>query len=73
MRCNESELIASAHLDQKLTQNEASNYLTHIETCAGCRTYLAELEQVSLILKAARRPDVSPKLRSYVMSVITDE
>jgi hypothetical protein len=72
-RCNKSGLIASAHIDRQLTRNEASNYLAHIETCADCRTYLAELEQVSLILKTARRPDVSPRLRSYVMSAITDE
>jgi hypothetical protein len=71
MRCDKSGLIASAHLDRQLGQSDVVNYRAHVETCAGCQTYLAELEQVSLILKGSARPDVSPDMRSYVMSVIT--
>jgi hypothetical protein len=71
MRCDKSGLIASAHLDGRLGQSDVVNYLAHVETCAGCQTYLAELEQVSLVLKGSARPDVSPDIRSNVMSVIT--
>lgn len=70
MRCNKSELIASVHLDQQLMLAEARRYEAHVELCAECRTRFVELEQISLILKSARRPAASPELRSYVMSVI---
>lgn len=73
MKCNKSTRIASAHLDRQLTQNEATAYRAHIDTCTGCRAYLAELEQVSLLLKSAGRPVTPPELRSYIMSVITAE
>ena len=73
MRCNKSALIASAYLDQRLSQSEVKNYLAHVETCADCGTHLAELEQVSLILKNADSPEASPDLRGYIMSVITAE
>jgi putative zinc finger protein len=71
MRCNKSELIASAHLDQRLTQNEAMKYQAHVGICADCRGYLVELEQVSLILKSSWRPDAPRDLRRHIMSVIT--
>jgi hypothetical protein len=73
MRCHKSALIASAHLDQRLTQNEVKNYRAHIEICANCRAHLTELEQMSLILKNSHPPEASPDLRSYIMSVITAE
>jgi hypothetical protein len=73
MRCSQSELIASSHLDQQLTENEATDYLAHVEACADCRAYLAELEQVSLILRQITRPDTPQELRDYVMSVVTSE
>src|ERR1044072_3166094 len=73
MRCDKSVLTASAHLDQELTQNEARNYQAHIKTCTECCAHLQELEQMSLVLKSARRLDTSSGLRRYVMSVITAE
>jgi predicted anti-sigma-YlaC factor YlaD len=71
MICDRIKLIASAHLDRQLTNNDARNYLGHVENCADCRAHLAELEQVSSVLKSTGRPDAPPELRSYVMSVIS--
>jgi hypothetical protein len=73
MRCHKSLLIASAHLDRRLSHREVKNYLAHVEACARCRAQLAQLEQVSLILKNADCPEASPDLRGYIMSVITGE
>ena len=71
MTCDESELTASAHLDRRLSTNEASRYMAHVETCLDCRTHLEELEQVSRILKSTSRPVMSPQLRCSVMNMIT--
>ena len=71
MRCDEFTLTASAHLDKRLSTDEASRYMAHVETCADCRTRLEELEQVSRILKSTSRPVVSAHLRCSVMEMIT--
>jgi anti-sigma factor RsiW len=71
MRCSQSDKNASSHLDRQLAENEAIDYLAHVEACADCRTYLAELEQVSLILRRVARPDAPQGLRNRVMSEVT--
>ena len=71
MQCDESELTASTHLDKRLTPNEERGYMVHLETCADCRTHLAELEQVSQILKNTPKPEVTPQLRRSVMNAIS--
>jgi anti-sigma factor RsiW len=63
----------SAYLDGQLTQDEANCYLSHVETCAGCRTYLTELERVSLLLKSVGSRICPPEFRRQVMSVISVE
>jgi hypothetical protein len=65
--------MASAHLDQHLTPPESIQFQAHVEVCAGCRTYLADLEQVSLTLKGAGRIDALPELRGRITSVIAGE
>jgi anti-sigma factor RsiW len=71
MRCDESELTASARLDKRLSTKESSKYRAHVDACADCRTHLEELEQVSRILKSTSRPVVSPQLRYSIMNMIT--
>lgn len=73
MRCNEFRPAASSHLDQRLTLKELMRLRAHAEICAGCRAYLIELEQMSLILKGAEMADASPGLRGRIMSLITAE
>lgn len=65
MRCNESRLAASSHLDRYLTLEESTRFRAHAAICADCRTYLADL--------GAEMADVSPGLRGRVMSSIAGE
>jgi predicted anti-sigma-YlaC factor YlaD len=70
MKCDEYQLLASADLDRQLSRNDAANYHAHVEACGPCRTYMAELRQVSLMLQSIRQPDASLDLRPYVRAAI---
>jgi hypothetical protein len=68
MECKKFELTASAYIDRQLQESEAIEYREHLSACSGCRLNLAEIEQVSLMLRTSDRPEVPRELRSYVMA-----
>jgi len=70
MRCGQQKRFASAYLDGQLTLHEAVMYHQHCEACAACRIYLAELQQVSLMLKSTFQPESPLQLRREVMAAI---
>ena len=71
MECNKFELTASAYIDRQLREREAVEYREHLSICSGCRLHLTEIEEVSLTLRMAGRPEVPRELRSYVMTEAT--
>lgn len=73
MRCGQYKGFASAYIDGQLMLHEAVKYQQHREACTACRVDLAELQQVSLMLKCALQPNAPPQLRPGVMAVITAE
>jgi hypothetical protein len=73
MRCRYYKELASSYLDRQLTPREAVKYRQHHERCLACRIYLAELNQVSLVLKSTLQPEAPSRLRREVMVLITDE
>lgn len=71
MECKNFELTASAYIDRQLTECEAGEYRQHLFACDGCRLHLAEIEDVSLALRNADRPEVPRELHGYVMTEAT--
>jgi hypothetical protein len=70
MGCKQFRLMASAYIDQQLTQGEATSYRAHLCVCAACRAHLAEIEQNRLTLKRAATPELPRELHSYVMNAV---
>jgi anti-sigma factor RsiW len=73
MRCRQYKAFASAHLDGRLTPQEAMKYGQHREACATCRGDLAELQQVSRVLKSMMQPEAPRQLRPELMAMIATE
>lgn len=71
MECKKFERTASAYIDRQLNEREAVDYREHLSTCFGCRLNLAEIEEVSLVLRKADQPAVPRELRSYIMTEAT--
>ena len=51
--CHLYKGFASAHMDGRREPPEAVKYEQHREACAACRVDLAELRQVSRVLKSS--------------------
>ena len=67
MECKKFQLIASAYLDEQLTNAEAVACGAHLATCSDCRLHLAEVEQASLMLRELPTPATPRELHGYVM------
>lgn len=71
MECKKFELIASSYADRQLPEVEADEYRAHLSVCADCKLHLAEIEQVSLLLRSSQQPETPRELRSYIMTEAT--
>ncbi len=71
MECKKFELTPSAYIDRQLDEKEAAGYREHLSTCAGCRRQLAEIEEVSLVVRRTDQIEVPRELRSYIMTEAT--
>ena len=70
MECKKFESLASSYLDRQLVDNEADELHVHLSECSGCRSYVVELEEMSLVLKRTNSPEIPEELRSYVMTAV---
>jgi len=73
MICRKYELIASAYIDQQVTQNEAADFQAHIESCGDCRAHMVELNEASLSLGSIQQPEIPAELRGQIMSAVRDK
>jgi hypothetical protein len=71
MECKKFESMASAYADRQLPEAEAAEYRGHLSACDGCRLYLVEIEQVSLMFRDVARPETPRELHSYIMMEAT--
>jgi Putative zinc-finger len=73
MQCKKFESLASSYLDRELVDNEAADLHLHLLECSACRTYLSELEEMSLVLKRGSSPEIPVELRSYVITAVAKQ
>jgi hypothetical protein len=70
MRCKTFESLTSAYLDRQLEENKAADFHVHLSDCSGCRIHLAEVEELSLVLRRSTHPEIPVELRGYVMAAV---
>jgi anti-sigma factor RsiW len=70
MQCKKVESLTSAYLDRRLSEREASAFHSHLSECGPCRSYLMEVEEVSLALRRSDHPEAPRELRSNVMNYL---
>lgn len=65
MNCNETERLISAERDGALTENQRSDLEAHVDSCARCQQYRADLADAASAWKSsdqsAEIPDVDPE------------
>ena len=70
MRCKTFESLTSAYLDRQLVEVEAAEFHGHLSDCSSCRIHLAEVEELSLVLRRSSHPEIPMELRGYVMAAV---
>ncbi|HVG19367.1 MAG TPA: anti-sigma factor [Blastocatellia bacterium] len=70
MECKKFESSASLYIDRQLPEREYADYRAHLSTCGDCRARLAELEQLSLMLREVEQPEAPRELHGYVMTEV---
>lgn len=70
MRCKTFETLTSAYLDRQLVNSEGADFHGHLSDCSSCRIHLAEVEELSLVLRRASHPEIPMELRGYVMAAV---
>jgi anti-sigma factor RsiW len=62
--------LTSAYLDRELVDSEAADFHGHLSDCSSCRIHLAEVEELSLVLRRSSHPEIPMELRGYVMAAV---
>ena len=71
--CDEYAPALSAFVDGELTEQEKNEVLAHVETCEGCRTYLAELMTMRLAFGGLEEYDAPAGFAESVMARLHEE
>lgn len=71
--CDEYAPALSAFVDGELTEQEKNEVLAHVETCEGCRTYLAELMTMRLAFGDLEEYDAPAGFAESVMARLHEE
>jgi hypothetical protein len=70
MGCKEFKWSASSFVDRRLDADEAARFQAHLDMCADCRSYVADIRQVSLMLKGIEPPGLPEEIHGNVMSAV---
>ncbi len=71
--CDEYAPALSAFVDGELTEQEKNEVLAHVETCEGCRTYLAELMTMRAAFGDLEEYDAPAGFAESVMARLHEE
>ncbi len=71
--CDEYAPALSAFVDGELTEQEKNEVLAHVETCEGCRTYLAELMTMRAAFGGLEEYDAPAGFAESVMARLHEE
>jgi hypothetical protein len=70
MQCKEFRWSASSLIDRRLDADEGAKYQAHLDICGDCRSHLADIRQVSLMLRDWLPPDLPEEIRGNVMAAV---
>lgn len=71
LTCQEVVELVTAYLDDALTPGERERFEQHLASCAGCRTYLEQMQQS--IAATGRIPLVlPPELEARLLDAFRD-
>ena len=62
LTCREVVELLSDHLEGALAPREAARIVAHLETCAECTGYLAQLQATIGTLERLREEDIPPPI-----------
>ncbi|HJR46411.1 MAG TPA: zf-HC2 domain-containing protein [Actinomycetota bacterium] len=69
MTCRDLVEIATDYLDGALDPDERARLDRHLQTCPGCRNYLAQLARVVELTGTFPKDDVDPAVVAALASV----
>jgi len=70
VRCSSSEAQLSAYIDGELGPVATARLGRHLESCAACTVFIAELRSIDALLLTAREPELAPNFSYKVMAEV---
>lgn len=69
-KCKNIKLMISLHIDNKLSLEEVSMLMQHLETCQKCRQLYKDFKDIKSILSDQKHPFLSPNFTNSTMQKI---
>lgn len=69
-KCKNTKLMISLHIDNKLSLEEVSMLMQHLETCQKCRQLYKDFKDIKTILSDKKYPFLSPNFTNATMRKI---
>ena len=70
--CHELVELVTDYLEDALTPRERARFDAHLETCPGCREYLAQMRQTISVLGRLPADSIEPNMRAQLLQVFRD-
>jgi anti-sigma factor RsiW len=72
LACHDLVELVTDYLEDALPPPERARFDAHLETCPGCREYLAQMRQTVAVLGRLRADSIEPSMRAQLLQVFRD-
>ena len=72
LACHDLVELVTEYLEDALPSSERARFDAHLETCPGCREYLAQMRQTITELGRLPVDSIEPAIRAQLLQVFRD-
>lgn len=72
MKCENAEVMISLHVDNKLSLEEVTSLMEHLNSCKKCRENYEDFKDIKIVLSDLKIPETSSAFTDSLMKRITD-
>ena len=72
LACHDLVELVTDYLEDALPPPERARFHAHLDTCPGCREYLAQMRQTIAVLGRLPADSIEPGIRAQLLQVFQD-
>ena len=72
LACHDLVELVNDYLENALSTPERARFDAHLDTCPGCREYLAQMRQTIVVLGRLPADSIEPGMRAQLLQVFRE-